>query len=92
MNLPFEYDRLALGEFCGTTPTTTDFDKARVVILPVPLDRTTSSWPDPQRAPRDPCGRRRNGALGRGNRDRRPPHREIFTLPDMDFPFATLDE
>ena len=42
MNLPFEYDQLALGEFGGTTPTTTDFAKARVVILPVPLDRTTS--------------------------------------------------
>ena len=30
MNLPFEYDQVALGEFGGTTPTTTDFAKARV--------------------------------------------------------------
>ena len=42
MNLPFEYDRVAVGEFGGTTPTTTDFEHAKVVILPVPLDRTTS--------------------------------------------------
>ncbi len=42
MSLPFEYDRVAVGEFGGTTPTTTDFEHARVVILPVPLDRTTS--------------------------------------------------
>ena len=42
MNLPFDYDRMAVGEFGGTTPTTTDFEHARVVILPIPLDRTTS--------------------------------------------------
>src|SRR5216684_4306168 len=42
MNLPFEYDRVAIGDFGGTTPTPTTFDKARVVFLPVPLDRTTS--------------------------------------------------
>src|SRR6476646_3197126 len=42
MHLPFEYERVTLGEFGGTTPTTSDFDSARVVILPVPLDRTTS--------------------------------------------------
>src|SRR5688572_25545472 len=42
MNLPFEYERVTLGEFGGTMPTSTDFDHARVVVLPVPLDRTTS--------------------------------------------------
>ena len=42
MSLPFEYDYAAVGEFGGTLPTRTDFDQARVVILPVPLDRTTS--------------------------------------------------
>ncbi len=45
MNLPFEYDHVTIGEFGGTTPTTTNFEKARVVILPVPLDRTTSYVP-----------------------------------------------
>ena len=33
MNLPFEYDRVTPGRFGGLTPTTTDFDTARVVIL-----------------------------------------------------------
>ena len=42
MNLPFEYDQVAVGEFGGTTPTAADFANARVVILPIPLDRTTS--------------------------------------------------
>ena len=42
MNPPFEYERVTPGAFGGATPATTDFDNARVVILPVPLDRTTS--------------------------------------------------
>ena len=42
MNLPFEYDQVTPGEFAGVKPTTTDFNRARVVILPIPLDRTTS--------------------------------------------------
>ena len=51
MNLPFNYDRLAVGEFGGTLPTTTDFDNAKVVILPVPLDRTTSYIPGTRSGP-----------------------------------------
>jgi agmatinase len=42
MNLPFDYDHVDVGTFGGTTPTQTDFAHARVVVLPVPLDRTTS--------------------------------------------------
>ncbi len=51
MNLPFEYDHVTIGEFGGTTPTTTNFEKARVVILPVPLDRTTSYVPGTRTGP-----------------------------------------
>src|SRR5713101_4691045 len=64
MNLPFEYEHVTVGEFGGTTPTTTDFANARVVILPIPLDRTTSY------------------VHGIG----------IVTLPEMELPFATMDE
>ena len=53
MNLPFEYDRLASGEFGGTTPTTTDLEHARVVIFPVPLDRTTSYVPGTRNGPHE---------------------------------------
>ena len=42
MQLPFEYDSVAVGSYGGTLPTMPDFDSARVVILPIPLDRTTS--------------------------------------------------
>ena len=83
MNLPFEYDQLAVGEFGGTTPTTTDFDNARVVILPVPLDRTTSYVAGhAQRPARDPGRLVAHGAVGRGNRDRRPQHRHLHAAGD----------
>src|ERR1700681_4921893 len=53
MHLPFEYDRAATGEFGGTKPTTSDFNGARVVILPVPLDRTTSYVPGTRTGPHE---------------------------------------
>ena len=30
MSLPFDYDQVTIGEFGGATPTTTDFENARV--------------------------------------------------------------
>jgi len=51
MNLPFDFDHVALGEFGGLPPTTTTFDNARVVILPIPLDRTTSYVPGTRNGP-----------------------------------------
>ena len=53
MNLPFEYDRIAVGEFGGTMPTTANFASARVVILPIPLDRTTSYVPGTRNGPHE---------------------------------------
>ena len=83
MNLPFEYDRVAVGEFGGTTPTTTDFEHARVVILPVPLDRTTSYVAGhAQRPARDPRRVVAHGAVGRGDRHRRPQHRHLHAAGD----------
>ena len=55
MSLPFEYDRVALGEFGGTTPTTTDFERARVVILPVPgQEAFPAPVPEPEAEPLPP--------------------------------------
>ena len=53
MNLPFEYERMATGEFGGTTPLSADFETARVVILPVPLNRTTSYMPGTRTGPHE---------------------------------------
>jgi agmatinase len=92
MNLPFEYERLATGEFGGTTPTIVDFDTARVVILPVPLDRTTSYIPGTRGGPHEILVASSHMELW-DEETRTDVHRiGIFTLPEMEFPFATMEE
>jgi N1-aminopropylagmatine ureohydrolase len=53
MNLPFDYEHVTLGELGGVSVPSASFDKARVVILPVPLDRTTSYVPGTRNGPRE---------------------------------------
>jgi N1-aminopropylagmatine ureohydrolase len=92
MNLPFEYDQVTVGEFGGTTPTTTDFDKARVVILPIPLDRTTSYVPGTRNGPHEILVASSHMELW-DEETQTDVHRiGIFTLPEMEFPFATMEE
>src|SRR5712691_2385336 len=92
MNLPFEYDRIAVGEFGGTTPTTTDFAKARVVILPVPLDRTTSYVPGTRSGPHEILVASSHMELWDEETGTDVHGIGIFTMPEMEFPFATMDE
>jgi N1-aminopropylagmatine ureohydrolase len=92
MNLPFEYDRIAVGEFGGTTPTTPDFDSARVVILPIPLDRTTSYVPGTRNGPHEILVASSHMELWDEETETDVHSIGIFTLPEMDFPFATMDE
>src|SRR5437667_3277689 len=92
MNLPFEYDRLASSEFGGTTPTTTDFEHARVVILPVPLDRTTSYIPGTRSGPHEILVASSHMELW-DEETRTDVHGiGLFTLPEMEFPYGSMDE
>ena len=92
MNLPFEYEQLALGEFGGTTPTTTDFDNARVVILPVPLDRTTSYVSGTRNGPHEILVASSHMELWDEETQTDVHSIGIYTLPEMEFPFASMDE
>src|SRR6266498_1779596 len=92
MNLPFEYDQLALGEFGGTTPTTTDFANARVVILPVPLDRTTSYVSGTRNGPHEILVASSHMELWDEETETDVHGIGIFTLPEMELPFAGMDE
>src|ERR671910_484508 len=92
MSLPFEYDRVALGEFGGMTPTTTNFEKARVVILPVPLDRTTSYVAGTRNGPHEILMASAHMELWDEETETDVHSIGIFTLPEMEFPFATIDE
>jgi agmatinase len=92
MNLPFEYERVTLGEFGGTTPTTSDFENARVVILPVPLDRTTSYVPGTRTGPHEILVASSHMELWDEETQTDVHSIGIHTLPEMEFPFASMDE
>ena len=92
MSLPFEYERVALGEFGGTTPTTSDFERARVVILPVPLDRTTSYVPGTRNGPHEILVASSHMELWDEETGTDVHSIGLFTLPEMEFPFGTIDE
>ena len=92
MNLPFEYDQLTVGEFGGTTPTSTNFDKARVVILPIPLDRTTSYVPGTRNGPHEILVASSHMELWDEETQTNVHSIGIYTLPEMECPFASMDE
>jgi len=92
MSLPFDYDQVAIGEFGGTTPTTTDFANARVVILPIPLDRTTSYVPGTRNGPHEILVASSHMELWDEETQTDVHSVGIYTLPEMEFPFATMDE
>jgi agmatinase len=92
MNLPFDYDHLTVGEFGGTTPTTTDFDRARVVILPIPLDRTTSYVSGTRNGPHEILVASSHMELWDEETGTDVHSIGIYTLPEMEFPFGSLEE
>jgi agmatinase len=92
MSLPFDYEQVTIGEYGGTTPTTTDFDHARVVILPIPLDRTTSYVPGTRNGPHEILVASSHMELWDEETQTDVHSIGIFTLPEMEFPFGTMDE
>ena len=92
MSLPFEYAQVAVGEYGGTTPTTTDFANARVVILPIPLDRTTSYVPGTRNGPHEILVASSHMELWDEETQTDVHSIGIFTLPEMEFPFASIDD
>src|SRR6476660_8284171 len=92
MSLPFDYDHVTVGEFGGSTPTTTDFANARVVILPIPLDRTTSYVPGTRTGPHEILVASSHMELWDEETQTDVHSIRIFTLPEMDVPFGTMEE
>lgn len=90
MNLPFDYDHMDVGLFLGTTPTPTDFEHARVVILPVPLDRTTSYVAGTRNGPHEILVASSHMELWDEEIGADIHSIGICTLPEMEFPFADI--
>jgi len=92
MNLPFEYERLAIGDFGGAASAIVDFDAARVVILPVPLDRTTSYLAGTRNGPREIIVASSHLEMWDEETGTDVHGVGIFTLPEMELPFGTMEE
>src|SRR5438132_7916601 len=92
MNLPFDYDRVAIGDFGGTTPTPTTFEHARVVVLPIPLDRTTSYVSGTRTGPHEILVASSHMELWDEETETDVHSIGIYTMPEMEFPFAAMDE
>ena len=92
MNLPFEYDSVAVGSYGGSLPTRADFDSARVVILPVPLDRTTSYVGGTRNGPHEILVASSHMEIWDEETESDVSTVGIYTLPEMEFPFASLEE
>jgi agmatinase len=89
MSLPFEYDRVSVGMFGGESAT---FDTARVAILPVPLDRTTSYVPGTRMGPHEILVA--SSHLESWDEETQTDVHDIgiCTLPEMEFPFGSMEE
>jgi len=92
MSLPFEYDQMTVGEFGGTKPITTDFANARVVILPIPLDRTTSYMPGTRNGPHEILVASSHMELWDEETQTDVHGIGIYTLAEMEFPFASMED
>lgn len=73
-------------------PTMTNFDQARVAILPVPLDRTTSYVPGTRNGPHEILVASSHMELWDEETGTDVHRIGIFTLPEMEFPFGTIDD
>src|SRR3954469_24489338 len=90
MHLPFDYEQITPGTFGGSAGA--DFDSARVVILPVPLDRTTSYVSGTRTGPHEILVASSHLELW-DEEPRGDGHGVgIFTRPEMELPFASMDD
>jgi agmatinase len=91
MSLPVEYqhgDPLAFG---GVKPETRSYEDSKVVVLPVPFDRTTSYVPGTRNGPREILQASSHMELWDEELNIDVHGVGIFTLPEMELPFSEMD-
>ena len=91
MSFPFQYDHGAPLAFGGALPEPRSFDESRVVILPVPVDRTTSYVPGTRNGPREILQASSHMELWDEELGVDVHGIGIFTLPEMELPFGELE-
>ena len=90
MSFPFEYDHGAPLAFGGALPDARSFDDSRVVILPVPVDRTTSYVGGTRNGPREILQASSHMELWDEEIGVDVHGAGIFTLPEMELPFGEM--
>ncbi len=90
MSVPFQYDSGAHLAFGGNLPHVADFDTSRAVILPVPVDRTTSYVGGTRNGPREILIASSHMELWDDEVGADVHGVGIFTLPEMELPFGEL--
>jgi agmatinase len=91
MDLPFHYDHAEPMVFGGALPVRCSFDDARIVILPVPVDRTTSYVGGTRNGPHEIL--RASSHMELWDEEMRADVHAvgIFTLPEMELPFGEME-
>src|SRR6188472_4824500 len=90
MSFPFDYDHGAPLAFGGALPEARNFADSRVVILPVPVDRTTSYVPGTRNGPHEILQASSHMELWDDEMQIDVHSAGIFTLPEMELPFGEL--
>jgi agmatinase len=91
MDLPFAYDHVDPLVFGGTLPIRRSFDDSSVVILPVPVDRTTSYVGGTRNGPHDILQASSHMELWDEEMRVDVHGVGIFTLPEMELPFGEME-
>lgn len=90
MNAPFTYDFGDASIFGGATADAPGFDRARVVVLPIPFDRTTTYVPGTRNGPREIIQASSHMELWDEELGMDVHSVGIFTLPEMQLPFGEM--
>ncbi len=91
MSFPFEYDHGTPHTFGGALPEPRNFDDSRVVILPVPVDRTTSYGGGTRNGPHEILQASSHMELWDDEVGADVHGIGMFTLPEMELPFGELE-
>jgi agmatinase len=90
MSFLVDYDHGSPLSFGGALPYPRSFDESRVVVLPVPVDRTTSYAPGTRNGPREILQASSHMELWDEELAVDIHDVGIFTLPEMELPFGEL--
>ncbi|HSL20687.1 MAG TPA: agmatinase [Vicinamibacterales bacterium] len=92
MRHPVQYDHGDPSVFGGAIPNPPDFERARIVVLPIPFDRTTSYVPGTRNGPREIIQASSHMELWDEELESDVLHEAgIFTLPEMELPFGEME-